>query len=387
MKYNLKHIIAIFPLLSMIVAAGAGCSSDEIVPEEPDERPILFASSSELGFSSQTFSRDGVSSTEDPQSVGGILPETVGLFGEMEEYLSDIFYNQIVYRKDGKTFAIPAVSDPVYAELNGITWPADNNWIYAPLRYWSGSKDFQFYCYAPHSSVEGTTVNLTNNSYGQMTMFEISNIRPYSSYDYMVADCYKFQKSGTVPFNMCHLSARICIRLKIGEKYSKMRKIKITEVSVNDRSVGGTYFLCSVPLSGEPMDPSDNGIQITSNGAYTPATDPAEILLIPIFNEPTGLELKSDKYQQFGSLYVMPQTISTLTINVKYDVYDHTEKNVPIRKDQRVTNTISFKDPNTGDFRRVESGKYYEVNILVSPEYLYVLSDNDVKPDFLISPE
>lgn len=366
------------------LGAGVVACSDSDAPDQP--------SSSSSGIAVDVDAQ-GYAYWESSRAEGDTKPsvraDNIGVYSYMQNSLVDaVFSNQPMYYISGTT--IQDVKIPDGTALKDAWTAKGYNSLYAYYsdptyiaKLWEDEKNYLFFAYSPY--VENGDVANTEDyqtkqaaGYDNFKSFIWPHIPPVSKYDYMISLYEQWVESGYRPqFQMQHLMSRICFCYKLGAEYAKIRSIKVKKVEVSGYTTSGTlatYYQCTAAL---PQDGTKK-IEVTmesTGGSYT--TDDG-IDLIPIFDDPDGLALNADAYQEFGSLYVaMP--LSNIYATVTYDVYD--TKGMITREDQVSKNRVDFS------FSSLEKGKYYDINIIVSPAYLYVLSDNDVPPDLIIEPE
>ena len=170
-----------------------------------------------------------------------------------------------------------------------------------------------------------------------------------------------------------HLYSKATISFKIDETYSNLRQVRIKDVQIkmdkgtltgnhvytfadqglawaNDKTIGGGAI--SIDLyDGE-------------NATATPAQGNDYIAL-------------TTSLQQFGYYYFLPlDPVPAMYLEVTYDIYDLAGN--PVRVNQTATNNSLFAAINYNG-GKAAAGTNYIVNILVSPTYLYQLSDDDLE--------
>lgn len=335
----------------------------------------------------------GYADWQNSRAAGDTKPsvraDNIGVYAYMQKSTIDaVFSNQPMYYISGTT--IQDVKIPTGATLKD-SWAAKGyNSLYAYYsdantlaKPWEEGENYIFFAYSPYVE-NGDVVNTDDyqtkqaTNYDKFQSFIWPHIPPVSKYDYMISLGVQRVESGSRPqFQMSHLMSRICFCYKLGAEYAKIRSIKVKKVEVSGYTTSGTlatYYQCTAKLPNI----GDNDFEVSMESTGTSYVSDDGIDLIPIFEDADGLALNADAYQEFGSLYVaMP--LSTIYATVTYDVYDTAGEIT--RKKQVSRNRIDFS------FSSLEMGKYYDINIIVSPAYLYVLSDNDVPPDLIIEPE
>ncbi|MCC8117645.1 MAG: fimbrillin family protein [Bacteroidales bacterium] len=390
-----KYIkLFIFWLLAALVVA----CSDSDAPSSSSSKVTSNCIGIDVDAQGYTFWE---SSRAEGDTKVSVRADNIGVYGYMKDSKVDaVFDNQPMYYVSGTT--IQDVRIPVDVTVNNATIPAntplkevwsladynslfayyaDPTWI---AKLWEDDMEYLFFAYSPYIE-NGAVVNTDDYqtklaaNYDNFTTFIWPHIPPVSKYDYMVSTSVQRAQSTYRPqFNLTHLMSRICFCYKLGEEYAKIRSIKVKKVEVSGYTTSGTlatYYQCTAKLPNI----GDNDFEVSMESTGTSYVSDDGIDLIPIFDDPNGLALNADAYQEFGSLYVAMNGLRSIYATVTYDVYD-TAKEIT-RVNQVSKNRIDFS------FSSLEMGKYYDINIIVSPAYLYVLSDNDVPPDLVLDPE
>ena len=169
-----------------------------------------------------------------------------------------------------------------------------------------------------------------------------------------------------VTFMMDRVMAKVNLNFKVHENYSKIRTIKIKEVTL--KPAAGDYQ--SVNIACTMNDGSAIGY-VMSKGA---AVDNKVSFSIT----DDGLVLDNTSEKSVGTFYSVPGVQNNVVMTVKYDVYDKAE--TLVRADQTVTNS-SIKLIDTGILERA---KEYTLNVNIMPTYLYSLSDTDKESVMLV---
>ena len=155
---------------------------------------------------------------------------------------------------------------------------------------------------------------------------------------------------------MDHLYAAALFSLKIDTDYALLRtiKLKTMTLSADKGSVNATISLTHNETGASPI----------SNVTYT-ASGSSDVVVL--FNSDEGTAL--DKSVPLPVNVCFAPTLSAdLTLVSTYDVYD--SKGNLIRQNCTATNKLPNLEANRG--QRVQ------VNLTVTPTYLYVLSDPDL---------
>lgn len=239
-------------------------------------------------------------------------------------------------------------------------------------------KNYTVYGYMPKA--EGVTSSLTNvtkSGFNQTingATLTINGIKPVTADDVCIITGVKNTDTGLregqfgwrvenandnfyMYLLMDHLYASVNFSLKIHETYAQLRtiKLKTMTLSVNKASVNVTATLTHNTVGQSP---------ITGAVTYDMAdgTYAAEI-----FNLTVGQELSSVTPLDISACFA-PALSNDLTLVSTYDVYD-SQDNL-IRADCTATNKI----PNLAANR----GEKIQINMIVNPTYLYVMSDKDL---------
>ena len=169
-----------------------------------------------------------------------------------------------------------------------------------------------------------------------------------------------------VTFMMDRVMAKVNLNFKVHENYSKIRTIKIKEVTL--KPAAGNYQ--SVNIDCTMNDGSAIGY-VMSKGA---AVDNKVSFSIT----DDRLVLDNTSAKRAGVFYSVPGVQNNVVMTVKYDVYD--KAGTLVRADQTVTNS-SIKLIGTGTLERA---KEYTLNVNIVPTYLYSLSDTDKESVMLV---
>lgn len=141
-------------------------------------------------------------------------------------------------------------------------------------------------------------------------------------------------------FTMHHTKALLRFGFKVHEDYDKIRYIVVTGIELND----------------------------------TPCSLEEKVL-------------NKNEYLYVAYLYADPSSVSTSALNTikcTYNIYDKdgtTDEHLT-RKGVTATNTFKFdslKDAYKASISQLNPGYYYDLNVTLNPDYLYVLSEHDNK--------
>lgn len=169
-----------------------------------------------------------------------------------------------------------------------------------------------------------------------------------------------------VTFMMDRVMAKVNLNFKVHEKYSKIRTIKIKEVTL--KPAAGNYQSVNIACT------MNDGSEISYSRSQGSAVD--NIVSFSITDD--GLVLDNTSAKSAGVFYSVPGVQNSVVMTVTYDVYD--KAGTLVRADQTVTNS-SIKLINTGTLERA---KEYTLNVNIVPTYLYSLSDTDKESVMLV---
>jgi hypothetical protein len=169
-----------------------------------------------------------------------------------------------------------------------------------------------------------------------------------------------------VTFMMDRVMAKVILNFKVHENYSKIRTIKIKEVTL--KPAAGDYQSVNIACT------MNDGSEISYSRSPGSAVD--NIVSFSITDD--GLVLDNTSAKSAGVFYSVPGVQNNVVMTVKYDVYD--KAGTLVRADQTVTNS-SIKLIGTGTLERA---KEYTLNVNIVPTYLYSLSDTDKESVMLV---
>ena len=214
-----------------------------------------------------------------------------------------------------------------------------------------------------------TAADLTEGEFQRMTIQgskNEQNVTTYTTKVYMAMD---------------HLYAKANIKFKMDDiyVYQEYRTIKLKEVSISTKKgmVKGTHTLdlISGDLTLANKQQSDDEVEVTVNLMNGPSSTAVKdagtdvVTLTTTQYKPIGwftfLPIPQDEYYSHN---MTPE----FTLNVLYDVYD--SKGQLTRENQKASNSNILNG-----IIGARKGDSYDVNITVTPTYLYQLSDNDVE--------
>lgn len=169
-----------------------------------------------------------------------------------------------------------------------------------------------------------------------------------------------------VTFMMDRVMAKVILNFKVHENYSKIRTIKIKEVTL--KPAAGDYQSVNIACT------MNDGSEISYSRSPGSAVD--NIVSFSITDD--GLVLDNTSAKRAGVFYSVPGVQNSVVMTVTYDVYD--KAGTLVRADQTVTNS-SIKLIGSGTLERA---KEYKLNVNIVPTYLYSLSDTDKESVMLV---
>ena len=235
-------------------------------------------------------------------------------------------------------------------------------------------KTYSVYGYMPKAG--GVNSSLTVTSEGD-TLLSITGIKPVTTDDICIITGVKETDEGLkegllswkwpipsedenfkIHILMDHLYASVQFSMKIDEEYASLRtiKLKTMTLSTNIGSVDATISLTRNDIGSSPITDITYSLSGTNGAAE-------------IFSSEEGTALDKLTPLAINACFTPLPTLSeNLTLVSTYDVYD--SKGNLIRQNCTATNQL----PDLGAVR----GQRVQVNMTVSPTYLYVLSDPDL---------
>ena len=238
--------------------------------------------------------------------------------------------------------------------------------------YFDVDKDTTYTVYGYLPKQEGMNSSLVKTTAGAVTL-TINGIKPVTTDDICiitgVKDTEEGLKEGQFSWDtpiadetyymyllLNHLYASVRFSMKIDEVYAQLRTIKLKRMtlSTNKDSVSATISLKHNTTGEVPI----------TNVVYTETGSSSEAV---IFSDDEGTALDKTTPLAIDACFA-PTLSESLTLVSSYDVYD--SKGNLIRANCSATNKI----PNLYASR----GQRVQLNLIVNPTYLYVLSDPDL---------
>lgn len=211
------------------------------------------------------------------------------------------------------------------------------------------------------SGAVADTVHKNNDTY---TPADIKGSLEKNSYSINVESAE--DTKNYVTFMMDRVMARVILNFKVHEKYSKIRTIKIKEVTL--KPADGNYQSVNIACTmndGSAISYSRSPGSAVDNKVSFSITD-------------DGLVLDNTSAKSAGVFYSVPGVQNSIVMTVTYDVYD--KAGTLVRENQTVTNS-SIKLINTGTLERAIE---YTLSVNIVPTYLYSLSDTDKESVMLV---
>lgn len=305
----------------------------------------------------------------DEPELEAALPATIGVFGYMTAGGAGldptVFAGQTMYNTQGAAYA----ASDVAAQIDWPTEFPDCQWAYWPLQEWEAGESYRFGAYGPVTP--GITAVPDQGAYTTFHALMLEGVPRYSAHDMVVTEsvverqCSSPSGNAKVSLAMRHVQARLRFLYRVDSRYDDLRTIRVTGMQIHDD--GGRYSVL--------VDYSTAPAGVFPTPAFIPEADAAAAEPSALALEaPAGNLLLSTTLQPLASAYAAPtDNPSTFTITVTYDTLDKAEPPTVTRTGVTVTSTITVDKP-------LVSGCYYDINILVAPRYLYVLSDHDPDP-------
>ena len=170
-----------------------------------------------------------------------------------------------------------------------------------------------------------------------------------------------------------HLYSKATLSFRIDNTYSQLRKVHIKDVQikVDNGTVSGTHVYS---FYTQDLTLGDN--HATGNAASIDLFDGPTAKATPAQEGDDFIELTTSP-KEFGYYYFLPlNPTPSMYLEVTYDILSLNGDTV--RENQTARNSNLFASINYSG-GRATAGKNYNVNILVSPTYLYQLSDDDLE--------
>lgn len=182
------------------------------------------------------------------------------------------------------------------------------------------------------------------------TFTPFTTIPEISNCDYISSDPTRYPVDENhrdhLLFTMYHRTALLRLKFAVDPNYLKVRDIVLRKIKINNHNVD---FIDYTTLDGS------DGKKLSSTPSFIAFAYINPTASTFWFNEPW-------------------------TFGCTYDIYDKDGISVEhlTRKEVTATNKVNMKELLT-PAAKLEAGKYYDLNITLNPDYLYVLSEHDNK--------
>ena len=200
----------------------------------------------------------------------------------------------------------------------------------------------------------------------KMKKWTESDIPAFGTKDFISSDATKYLTPvedkvyrDHIIFDLKHRTALLRLSFKVDEKYDKIRTIVLRNVSVSVKAAETTKL-------------GETELTLTNSESLDGSL---------------GLELSTTE-AFYACAYIKPNALDpadSWTFKCTYDIYDKdevTSSNLT-RKNVTATNTVTLSNlpapQGKSKITFFEEGYYYDLNITINPDYLYVLSEHDNK--------
>jgi len=166
-----------------------------------------------------------------------------------------------------------------------------------------------------------------------------------------------------------HIYSGLRFKIHIDPEYHKLRTIKVTKVELEAEDITETVNLSmTVTANSTGADP-------LTNVTYTPSSSTSNciITLYPWTGSSTEFEVPEAVPEVFLACFA-PASCSSFILKSTYNVYDR--KGNLIRQGCTAENKLN-SDVLTG-LNSVQAGDIFNIDLLLKPTYLYVLSEPDL---------
>ena len=310
--------------------------------------------------------------------------ESVGKVVQLVSYISPLVEKELSHRAAPAGFSAytpdKTTNMGIYMLLSeGWASPKEEKIIYT--NKWHAyfdvtpDKTYTVYGYMPKTGEMNSTLTSITDNGDTLTTLTITGIKPVTTDDICIITGVKESDEGLkegqfswkwpistgednykIHLLMDHLYAAAQFRLRIDGEYALLRtiKLKTMTLSTNRESVTAAVTLTHNTTGASPI----SDVTYTASGSND---------AVVIYNSDEGTAL--DKTTPLAINVCLAPTLSAdLTLVSTYDVYD--SKGNLIRQNCSATNKLPDLD--------AVRGQRVQVNMLVNPTYLYVLSDPDL---------
>ena len=235
------------------------------------------------------------------------------------------------------------------------------------------NKDYVVYGYLPKATGMSSTLVKTTADADTLATLTISGLKAITTDDICIITGVKDSETGLkegsfswkedvldddyyIYMLLNHLYASVRFSMKVDATYAELRTIKLKSVTLStvNSSVSAAITLTHNTTGTMPM----------TDVTYTPTGSTSEVV---IFSDEDGQALSQTTPTVIDACFA-PTLSENLTLITNYDVYDRYGNLV------RANCTATNKLPNLEASR----GQRVQLNLTVSPTYLYVLSEPDL---------
>ena len=279
------------------------------------------------------------------------------------DYLLDKVTEMGIYVVLPEDYTAPNVPAEQQIKYDGAKWHA----------YFSVDKDKTYAVYGYLPKLTGMNSTLAKTTANEATL-TITGMKPITTDDICIITGVKESETGLkegsfswyqavtnddyyIYMLLNHLYASVLFRMKINEDYAQLRTIKLKSMtlSTDKESVSAAISLTHNTTGAIPI----TDVDYTATGSSSSK--------VAIFSDEEGKALDKTTPLTINACFA-PTLSSDLTLVSTYDVYDR--KGKLIREGCSATNKIPDLEASRG--QRVQ------LNLIVNPTYLYVLSDPDL---------
>lgn len=246
-------------------------------------------------------------------------------------------------------------------------------WTAKDLKVKPGTRKFWLYGYMP--AIDGISGEITGER-----QLKLSGIEPISQEDICIVTGVKVYESSVLPLRgifefeyknsdyndvtilnllLEHMLGHVDFKFKVGTRYSQLRKIKVTSLTI--RTTAKATIAATINLPANIEDVVSIGYTGTGNDTNYETT--------LLSSSATPIELNTDGVSVGSGVNVAVGAGLTENFDLvsTYEVYDLKGNKL---SERTATNKLSNVLPVMGQKK--------EVTLIVEPTYLYQLSDNDL---------
>ena len=287
---------------------------------------------------------------------------------------------------------VDATQDFIYMGIDPGPPPhATNKWK-SNVRVTDGTT-YYIYGFMPKEDAQGAVVTPLNGDYSEGANLTIQGLNTLTPADVCLIVGVKKGTDSSIPIEdsgiklgefsyqgtsagtnsvyllLKHIYAGLHFKAHLDPTYAALRTIKVTKVELFADNIA-EYINLSVQLAANTtgLDPI---VSINYNPASTTAD--ATIQMFPWAGGPTEVTVPVTSPEGFLSCFA-PGTCREFTLRFTFNVYDKNDN--LIRKDCVAENAINTQ--TVPQITSMAAGEIYTIDLLVKPDYLYVLSDPDL---------